>query len=129
MLKALVLAPIVGDRFMARRFGTSRLLLAAGLVALGFGLAAVAQSQTKTKDVPKPVDRTRQIVPINTKDKVNLVGTYYPGMDPENNRVGKDSPCVILLHKYNSDRSKGDWDRLARELQKKGFCVIAFDFR
>src|SRR5262245_46325348 len=127
--RALVRAPIGGDRFMARRFGTARLLLAAGLLALGFGLASVAQSQTKTKDVPKAVHRTKQYVPITTADSVNLVGTYYPGNDPENNRFGKDSPAVILLHKYGSDRSKGDWDTLARALQKKGYCVIAFDFR
>src|SRR4051794_3655170 len=112
---------------MARRYGTARLLLAAGLLALAFGLAAVAPAQTpKAKDAPK--DRLRQVVPITTADGVELVGSYYPSQGG-NERLGKDSPCAILLHKYGSDRSKGDWDKLPRELQAKGFCVIAFDFR
>lgn len=114
---------------MARRFGTARLLMAAGLLALCFGLAAVAHGQTKTKDAAKTVDRSRQIVPITTIDGVNLVGTYYPSQDPTGIRVSKESPCVILLHKFGSDRSKGDWDKLAKELQVKGYCVISFDFR
>jgi pimeloyl-ACP methyl ester carboxylesterase len=114
--------------FMARRYGTARLLPAAGLFALVLGLAAAAHGQTaKTKDVTKTLDRTRLPVPITTIDFVNLAGTYYPSQNE--NRIGKDSPCAILLHKYGSDRSKGDWDRLARELQKAGFCVLTFDFR
>jgi hypothetical protein len=46
-----------------------------------------------------------------------------PGQNP------KDTACVILLHKYESDRSQGDWDVLARDLQKAGFAVLSFDFR
>src|SRR5687767_10841330 len=106
---------------MARRYGTARLLMAAGLLALGFGLAAAAHGQTKAKDAAKTIDRTRQIVPITTIDGVNLVGTYYPSMGQ---LQGKESPCAILLHKYGSDRSKGDWDKLARELQARGFCIV-----
>ena len=87
---------------MARRYGTARLLPAAGLFALVLGLAAAAHGQTaKTKDVTKTLDRTRLPVPITTIDFVNLAGTYYPSQNE--NRIGKDSPCAILLHKYGSD--------------------------
>src|SRR5207249_982535 len=112
---------------MARRYGKARLVLMVGLLALGVGLAALAQGQTpKAKDAPK-ADPFRVIVPIVTVDGVELVGTYYPSTGP---RQGKDAPCAILLHKFGSDRSKGDWDKLARELQEKvGMCVLAFDFR
>jgi pimeloyl-ACP methyl ester carboxylesterase len=112
---------------MARRFGAAGLLMAAGLLALGFGLVATAPAQTSKKDAAKAPDRFRQVVPINTVDGVNLVGTFYPSTNPD--RVAKDSPCVILLHKYGSDRSKGDWDTLARLLQSKGLSVVSFDFR
>jgi pimeloyl-ACP methyl ester carboxylesterase len=125
--EALVRAPIVGERFMARLYGAGRVLLAAGLLAVGFGLAGVAPAQTTKKDAAKAPDRFRQVVPINTVDGVNLVGTFYPSTNAD--RMGKDSPCVILLHKYGSDRSKGDWDTLARQLQGKGFNVVSFDFR
>jgi len=112
---------------MARRYGTARVLVAAVVLAVGFGLAAVAPAQTSKKDAAKAPDRTRQVVPINTVDGVNLVGTFYPSTIAD--RMGKESPCVILLHKFGSDRSKGDWDTLARLLQGKGFNVVSFDFR
>jgi len=108
---------------MARRFGTGRVLSAAGLLALGIGLAATARATPQAKDKSAPSDPTKVIVPITTLDGVDLAGTYYKG------NKGKDSPCAILLHKYGSDRSKGDWDQLARALQAKGFAVLTFDFR
>jgi alpha-beta hydrolase superfamily lysophospholipase len=66
-------------------------------------------------------------VPIPTFDGVKLEGTYYP------NATGKKDACVLLLH--NFDRHKGGdshadgWDHLAKELQKKGYAVLSFDFR
>jgi pimeloyl-ACP methyl ester carboxylesterase len=64
-----------------------------------------------------------QEVQFETADYVTLKGTFYPG----NN--GNKSPAVILLHEFGSDRTKGGWDALAKELQKKGFAVLTFDFR
>jgi hypothetical protein len=112
---------------MARRNGTLRVVFtAAGLVALGIGLAAVAratpQGQGKGTGKLEP-DQRNPVVPITTVDGVELVGKYYRSPN------SKEGPCAILLHKYGSDRSKGDWDLLARALQEKGYAVLTFDFR
>lgn len=63
-----------------------------------------------------------QEVSFETADKVELKGTFYAG-------GGKNSPAVILLHEIGSDRSKGGWDKLAKELSTDGYAVLSFDFR
>jgi pimeloyl-ACP methyl ester carboxylesterase len=65
----------------------------------------------------------KEEISFKTYDGVLIKGTYYPS-----NQGGK-SPTVILLHKYGSDRTKGDWDGLAKRLQEKGNNVMSFDFR
>ena len=64
-----------------------------------------------------------QEVQFDTIDGVTLKGSFYAGGN------GNKSSCVILLHEFGSDRTKGGWDGLAKELQKKGFAVLSFDFR
>jgi hypothetical protein len=58
-----------------------------------------------------------------TGDFVTLKGFYYPG-----NR-GKASPTVLLLHAPGEDSNKAEWVGLAKELNKKGYAVLRFDFR
>lgn len=72
---------------------------------------------------PNLVFAEGQEVQFDSADGVTLKGTFYPGAN------GNKSSCVILLHEYGSDRTKGGWDGLAKELQKKGFAVLTFDFR
>jgi len=55
---------------------------------------------------------------------VDLVGTYF--RSPSG---GRDTPCVIMVHNYASDRSKADWISLARALQAEKFAVLTFDLR
>jgi hypothetical protein len=90
--------------------GRAALLIAA---AVALGWAGPAQAQ-------KPDD-----VSIITADGVELRGSYYPSAK------GKNAPVAILLHKFGSDHTKGDWDKLATKLQssERGFAVLTFDFR
>jgi pimeloyl-ACP methyl ester carboxylesterase len=99
-----------------------------GFAALAFGLAALAPTtpaQTAGKD--KAVkDYYKERVPIPTADGVDLDGTFYR---PKGANPGTNAPCVMLIHRYNSDRTKGEWNALAEKLQDKGFAVLAFDLR
>jgi pimeloyl-ACP methyl ester carboxylesterase len=71
-----------------------------------------------------PPDDTKQSVSFDSVDDVKLVGTFYKG--PK----GIDSPTVILMHRFQSDRTAKGWDQLARDLQGKLNCaVLAIDFR
>lgn len=63
-----------------------------------------------------------QEVQFDTADGVTLKGSFYAG-------GGNKASCIVLLHEFGSDRTKGGWDALAKELQKKGFAVLTFDFR
>lgn len=59
-----------------------------------------------------------------TYDGVKLRVRYYPAA-----KEGSGA-CVILLHDYNADPEKGDWDGLARTLSTEaGLHVFRFDFR
>ena len=62
-------------------------------------------------------------MPITTADFVDLAGTYYRG------NKGRDTPCVILIHKFGSDRTKSGLDDLAKALNAEGFAVLTFDLR
>jgi pimeloyl-ACP methyl ester carboxylesterase len=116
---------------MVRRAGAARALpLYAGLAVLLAGLTALAQAPPggAAKDTPKAppasgFDLKTQRVPIPTVDGVELDGTYYRGTR------GRDTPCVLMIHRYATDRSKGEWGALAQALQAEGFAVLTFDLR
>jgi pimeloyl-ACP methyl ester carboxylesterase len=99
-----------------------------GFAALAFGLTALAPAipaQT-AKDKGKERDPNKERVPIPTADGVDLDGTFYRAKGPN---TGTNAPCVMLIHRYGSDRTKGDWNALAEKLQERGFAVLAFDLR
>jgi pimeloyl-ACP methyl ester carboxylesterase len=118
---------------MAYRTGAARALpVYAGAVLLVAGLTGLAQvpngganpgAQKTAGPAAEPSNPNRQPVPISTVDGVELEGTYFRG-----NR-GRDTPCVLMIHRFGSDRSKGDLAGLATALQLKGFAVLTFDLR
>jgi pimeloyl-ACP methyl ester carboxylesterase len=89
----------------------------AGLAAVG--VAALLLTPDLLAQQPRDTDD----VTINTIDGVELKGTFYKG------RKGKDSPVALFLHAYGKDRTKGNWDKLAKDLVAKDFAVMSFDFR
>lgn len=72
------------------------------------------RSGAETK-IPQP-----QTVKFESAEKVEIVGTFYES--PKAN-----SPAVLLLHQWQSDRKS--YDDFARRLQAKGFGVLAIDGR
>lgn len=84
--------------------------LTAGFIAILAGNAGRAQEM---------VDK----ISFETVDGVLIKGSFYPSAK------GSNSPVVMLMHKYGSDRTKGGWDELAKHLQAQGFAVMSFDFR
>jgi pimeloyl-ACP methyl ester carboxylesterase len=43
--------------------------------------------------------------------------------------MGNKSPCALVLHALGGSSREEGWDNLAKELQKKHFAVLLFDFR
>lgn len=72
------------------------------------------QSNSQTK-IPEP-----QTIKFESAEKAEIVGTFYES--PKAN-----SPAVLLLHQWQSDRKS--YDAFARHLQAKGFGVLAIDGR
>lgn len=62
---------------------------------------------------------------IETTDGVKLRGKFYTGNQAE----GKNGACVILMHAYQKEPTKGDWVGVANLLANKGYHVVQFDFR
>ncbi|HLJ98054.1 MAG TPA: alpha/beta fold hydrolase [Gemmataceae bacterium] len=62
-------------------------------------------------------------VKFDTFDQVEIHGTYFAG------DLGNKSPCALLLHPLGGSSREEGWDSLAKELQKKHFAVLLFDFR
>lgn len=90
-------------------FGRLVWSLLAGLVFLGWPLAGPAAEPERVK--------------FDTYDQVEIHGTYYPG------DAGNKSPCALVLHAVGGSSREEGWDNLAKELQKKHFAVLLFDFR
>lgn len=72
-------------------------------------------STQSTSNIPAP-----QNIKFESADKVEIIGTFYES--PKAN-----SPAVLLLHQWGSDRKS--YDNLAKQLQAKGFGVLAIDGR
>jgi alpha-beta hydrolase superfamily lysophospholipase len=94
--------------------------LAAGLLFCGALGSIFFSSQASFAQADK--EGTSKEVKFDTVDQVELKGSFYPST------AGKDAPCVLLLHKLMTGK-KERWDKLAAALQKKGYAVLAFDFR
>ena len=62
-------------------------------------------------------------VRFDSYDQVELHGTYYAG------DAGNKSPCALILHTPGGNSQEEGWANLAKELQKKHFAVLLFDFR
>lgn len=82
-------------------------------VGVGFLLVPAANAQ----------DDNIQEVNFRTVDQVKLTGTIYKS------GKGRNSPCVLFVHAWGRDRTKGGWDTLAKELQGLGYNVLSFDLR
>lgn len=65
--------------------------------------------------IPEP-----QTVKFVSADNVEIIGTFYES-------ASADSPAVLLLHQWGSDRKS--YDEFARRLQTKGYGVLAIDGR
>jgi len=64
------------------------------------------------------VTYTKERIELVTQDKAKIVGSYYSA---------EGDKGVILLHQYRL--SKDSFDKYAKELQKRGYPVLALDFR
>jgi len=62
-------------------------------------------------------DMTHKDVSFKTEDGIKIAGDLYEGEDRG----------IILLHMYTTTRQT--WKDFAQELQKKGYSVLAIDFR
>jgi dienelactone hydrolase len=61
-----------------------------------------------------------QTIKFESADKLEIIGTFY-----ESPRA--NSPAVLLLHQWQSTRKS--YDEFAKQLQSKGFGVLAIDGR
>lgn len=104
---------------MSRRIGPVRALVLGGFLVLAAAVSGRAQPPVG-KDGKQDPDRPK--VAFQSIDFVDMEGTYYRGK-------GRDTPCVLLVHKWGSNRAMGGWDELARGLQAAGFAVLTFDLR
>ena len=94
------------------------------LAAVASGPAPAQPGAAKSAPASIPADVNAQRVPLTTADGVELDGTYFPSP-----AAGRNAPCLMMVHKYGSDRSKIDWINLAVKLQREGFAVLTFDLR
>jgi pimeloyl-ACP methyl ester carboxylesterase len=109
--------------FIYLGFLASRHFVALGCMAAALlcaGAAPGAESKEEEDKPPEPV-----AIDEITADGVNIRGTYFPG-DEKN---GKDTVPVILLHEHGGRGS--DFGRLIEALWKKGkgYAVIVPDLR
>jgi pimeloyl-ACP methyl ester carboxylesterase len=90
---------------------------AVAAVAIGLMGLVAAPSQAQDAQVVK------EDISFKTFDGVLIKGTFYPS------QKGGPAPVVMFLHKLGGNRTQDGWEGLAAKLQKKGYAVLAFDFR
>jgi pimeloyl-ACP methyl ester carboxylesterase len=88
------------------------ILTGLAILALPHGILGQDKAQDKKSD--------SEPAKFYSVDGVELHGTFYPGRKPK-------APAVLILHRYGGNRE--GWEKLAEELQNKGFALLTFDFR
>ena len=87
-------------------------------------VAANSNAVTTNSPVTESTDGSNisvgQKVTFESADKTVIVGTFFESTKP-------NSPAVLLLHQFGSDRHS--YDDFAKQLQAKGFGVLAIDGR
>ncbi len=84
-----------------------------------------SQDKKETKKTPNKLETGSdgENITITTTDGLRLSGFWFPG------GKGKQSDCILMVHAYKQNMSKGPWISLAKQFQKEGFSVLMFDFR
>ena len=115
------------------RINLLTLLILTGL--LGFSVSgcqgtspSAVNSAVPVRDIPAfepTTDSTAnsdggQRITFESADKVQIVGSFFASTKP-------NSPAVLLLHQFQSDRHS--YDDFVKRLQAKGFGVLAIDGR
>jgi dienelactone hydrolase len=95
---------------------------------------AVLSSACNSKTVSNPLSNSNsnlqtnaetqlnepQTIRFESAEKLEIIGTFYESPQP-------NSPAVLLLHQWQSTRKS--YDEFAKQLQVKGFGVLAIDGR
>ena len=68
-------------------------------------------------------DEGPEVGRFKTADGLKLAYQWYAG------GKAQKSDCVLFVHNYGSDMTKGPWAALALSLQKQNYSVLSFDLR
>lgn len=91
--------------------------VASGMLALLLGAnLCLGQDEKEEDKIPEPED-----IVLETKDGVAVHGTYYGGF------LEKNAVPFLMVHGWDGNR--GEYDGLAKELQKRGMACLAVDLR
>ena len=112
-------------------FGKLLLVCLSASLAFGCQNQTVSSSSNNTNSLPTNPTNTNQTkvetkisapptIKFESADKVEIVGTFYESSK-------ENSSAVLLLHQWQSSRKS--YDAFAKQLQEKGFGVLAIDGR
>ncbi len=111
------------------KFNLSKICFVSIFISVTFGCQnqTVSNSTNQTNSITSnsSIPSTSQItspqtIKLESADKLEIIGTFYES--PKAN-----SPAVLLLHQWQSTRKS--YDQFAKQLQAKGFGVLAIDGR
>ena len=109
---------------MSRPFLTKRrlVILAALAFVVALSLSWVFGSVVTGRSAvpPSPLPAGAQAVSLRSADGITLAGNFWPGKDDH-------APAILMLHGLGSSRAQFDGDGAA--LAKKGYAVLAINFR
>lgn len=93
-----------------------RRLFALCLLSVPLAFVLPTHAADDPDKIPEPED-----VEFETKDSLTVHATFYPGV------LKKKSIPFLMVHGWEGNR--GQFDKLAKELQKRGNAVLAIDLR
>ena len=93
--------------------GFAGIVTALAILVLPQALYGQDKAQEKKSD-------SSENIKFDSVDGVELRGSFYAASKAK-------APAVLMLHRYGGSRQ--GWEKLAEELQSKGFAVLTFDFR
>ncbi|MEO7538503.1 MAG: alpha/beta fold hydrolase [Pyrinomonadaceae bacterium] len=96
------------------------ILLTVTVLACRNGAKTTAENSASAVSQQKAPITGSKVFRIEAPDRVVIVGSFYEPNKP-------DSPAVLLLHQWQSDRHS--YDEFAKRLKESGFGVLSIDGR